>query len=606
MTPKFLTAFAIASLGLAACVTDSTGSDVNDQTEINAQPKDGGEVEIFRSNRSGNYDFRLEAKNGEILLQSGQGYDLVGSAVNGALSLKDNGTKTEGYEVLPDSSNREGRSDGAWYFRVKAANGAVLGFSESYSSKSAAVKGASTTMAYLKGKTKADLWSDQCGFEMYQGNDGGHWFRLRAANGEKLLRSQSYSTEQAAKTGIDTVVTIAIAAENRVADLSEGESMGNTERFELYEADVSSNDADRWGWRLVAANNEIVATGGELFSSKAAASDSLEVVRTHAFDEIACWTSRNDSELPLLATNDLTQEEETEIASVDLTYTPVVIEAEAADGGEVEIYRSAQSGKYDFRLEASNGDILLQSGQRYESMGGALNGALSLRANGQYTESIELLPDSSNREGRSDGAWYVRVKATNGAVLGFSQSYSNKAAATEGATTMMSLLLGDTKADLWSDQCGFEMYRGNDDNMWFRLRADNGEKVLRSQGYSNEQSAKTGIDTVVTTAIVAVDRVVDLSEGESMGNTERFELYEANVSDADTDRWGWRLVAANNEIVASGGELFSSKAAANDSLELVRAHAFEEISCWTARTDTALPSLSEDGCADELDYFGAN
>ncbi|MCA9620308.1 MAG: DUF1508 domain-containing protein [Myxococcales bacterium] len=597
MNRTFFAAFTLAALGFNACTVDGTDSGSNDATEIDANAKNGGEVEVYRSVSSDKYDFRLEAKNGEILVQSGQRYDALDGAMNGALSLKENGVSSEAYELVPSSSNVEGRYDGDWFFRVKAQNGRTLAFSEIYSSKGAAKKGAQATMAYLKGKTKVDMWSDQCGFEMFTGRDGKEWFRLRADNGAKILRSQGYSSEAAAKDGIDTVVTTAIVARDRVVDRTAGESMGNTQRFEIYES-----DAGGFGWRLVAANNQTVATGGELFETKEAALDSLQLVRDHAFDEAACWTARSDSQLPLLAPEDLGADEEVaaSLPTVDPTFTPTDLDAEATAGGEVEIYRSSRSGKYDFRLEAKNGLIVLQSGQRYERAGAALDGALSLKENGQLSERYELSPSTDNPEGRADMGWFFRVKASNGAVLAFSEVYGTKSDAKVAANTAMGYLRGETKADLWTDQCGFELYTGEDDGYWFRLQADNGERLLRSQSYGDESAAKTGIDTVVTTAIIARDEVVDLSAGESAGNAARFEIYEADVASGVSERWGWRLKAANNEIVASGGELFSSKDAALDSLDLVREHAFDEIACWTARNDEALPALDAEALGEEL------
>lgn len=81
----------------------------------------------------GKYYFHLKAKNGEIVLQS-QGYTTKTSATNGIASVKTNGAVVARYEV-------RAAADGNSYFVLKATNGAVIGRSEMYVSKSGAESG---------------------------------------------------------------------------------------------------------------------------------------------------------------------------------------------------------------------------------------------------------------------------------------------------------------------------------------------------------------------------------------------------------------------------------------------------------------------------------
>lgn len=87
------------------------------------------------------YYFHLKAKNGAIVLQS-QGYTTRTSATNGIASVKSNGANATRYEV------REAR-DGKFYFVLKAGNGAVVGVSEMYASKSNAEQGTAAVMGLL-------------------------------------------------------------------------------------------------------------------------------------------------------------------------------------------------------------------------------------------------------------------------------------------------------------------------------------------------------------------------------------------------------------------------------------------------------------------------
>jgi uncharacterized protein YegP (UPF0339 family) len=42
-------------------------------------------------------------------------------------------------------------------------------------------------------------------FEIFKGNDGKYYFRLKAANGEIIAHSEGYSTKQGANDGIASV-----------------------------------------------------------------------------------------------------------------------------------------------------------------------------------------------------------------------------------------------------------------------------------------------------------------------------------------------------------------------------------------------------------------
>ena len=42
-------------------------------------------------------------------------------------------------------------------------------------------------------------------FELYQGKDRKHYFRLKATNGETILASQGYKSKASARNGVDSV-----------------------------------------------------------------------------------------------------------------------------------------------------------------------------------------------------------------------------------------------------------------------------------------------------------------------------------------------------------------------------------------------------------------
>jgi uncharacterized protein len=79
------------------------------------------------------YYFHVKALNGEIVLQS-QSYTTKASAIAGMDSVKINAINTARFSVLP-------AADGKFYFTLKAANGQVIAFGETYASKANAERG---------------------------------------------------------------------------------------------------------------------------------------------------------------------------------------------------------------------------------------------------------------------------------------------------------------------------------------------------------------------------------------------------------------------------------------------------------------------------------
>lgn len=92
-----------------------------------------------------------------------------------------------------------------------------------------------------------------------------------------------------------------------------------------------------------------------------------------------------------------------------------------------EIYQS-KSGKYYFRLKASNGQTILSS-QGYAQKSGAKNGVESVRKNVSREGGIERF------EGKN-GEHYFRVKATNGQTVASSEGYASASGAAGGIASV--------------------------------------------------------------------------------------------------------------------------------------------------------------------------
>ena len=84
---------------------------------------------VLSTCKDGQYYFRLQAANGEPILQS-EGYKARTGAENGIESVKENAPKDERYV-------RKQSTDGQFYFNLRAANHEVIGVSEMYTTPAA-------------------------------------------------------------------------------------------------------------------------------------------------------------------------------------------------------------------------------------------------------------------------------------------------------------------------------------------------------------------------------------------------------------------------------------------------------------------------------------
>merc|ERR1712039_474190 len=83
-----------------------------------------GKFELFKSDKNGEFYFRLKAGNGEIILAS-EGYKAKAGAENGIESVRTNAAN-------PDRFEKRENKNGHPYFVLKAGNGEIIGMSEMY------------------------------------------------------------------------------------------------------------------------------------------------------------------------------------------------------------------------------------------------------------------------------------------------------------------------------------------------------------------------------------------------------------------------------------------------------------------------------------------
>ncbi|SES40727.1 hypothetical protein SAMN04490244_11748 [Tranquillimonas rosea] len=97
--------------------------------------------------------------------------------------------------------------------------------------------------------------------------------------------------------------------------------------------------------------------------------------------------------------------------------------------GKFELYRD-RAGEFRFRLKAGNGRIILVS-EGYKRKPSATKGIASVRRNATKDMQFE-------RTETSDGKYRFNLRATNGQVVGTSESYESVSTRDNGIAAVMS------------------------------------------------------------------------------------------------------------------------------------------------------------------------
>ena len=108
-----------------------------------------GKFEIYQSEKSQEYYFRLKAGNGENILGS-EGYTTKSAAEKGVASVQKNGSDEGKYET------KEAKN-GKFHFNLKAGNGQVIGSSQLYKTESGMKSGIQSVMKNSQDAKVEDL-----------------------------------------------------------------------------------------------------------------------------------------------------------------------------------------------------------------------------------------------------------------------------------------------------------------------------------------------------------------------------------------------------------------------------------------------------------------
>jgi uncharacterized protein YegP (UPF0339 family) len=184
---------ATLSASVLACTADAADPVTeNDWSELASRPS----FDLYKD-AGGQFRFNLLSSTADVLVSS-QGYVTRLGALNGLVSVLDNGAYRASYDVKT-------AANGGTYFNLLAANKQVIATSQVYATAALADADVTRTMGAVVAYVEA--WEHGTGARFALKLDaGGQWyFNLHAKNGAIVLRSERYETEAAALNGIFSV-----------------------------------------------------------------------------------------------------------------------------------------------------------------------------------------------------------------------------------------------------------------------------------------------------------------------------------------------------------------------------------------------------------------
>jgi len=153
-------------------------------------------IETYRDS-AGEWRWRLVHRNGQMLADSGEGYTRRRDARRAIDRIRD-GIDEMDMEVYEDSA-------GEYRWRLEAPNGQIMADSgEGYSDRSGAEDAVERFREYMPEADTLDV--GEAAFELYEDSAGEHRWRLRHRNGQMLADSgEGYTDRSSARDGIESV-----------------------------------------------------------------------------------------------------------------------------------------------------------------------------------------------------------------------------------------------------------------------------------------------------------------------------------------------------------------------------------------------------------------
>ncbi len=184
-------------LSLSTLSTVNCASSGDEYGETDDEAASAGKLTFWQAS-DGQWHFNLKSGNGGILLTS-EAYAARTGAINGALSVLDNGVDPAMFEIAPASKG--------YVVHLLGANREIISFSETYATKSSATRAVSSCVKAITSYLDRREAATGARTEVSQGASGQFHFNFFASNGKIVLSSEHYTTEEAAFNGAFAVQT---------------------------------------------------------------------------------------------------------------------------------------------------------------------------------------------------------------------------------------------------------------------------------------------------------------------------------------------------------------------------------------------------------------
>jgi uncharacterized protein YegP (UPF0339 family) len=305
------------------------------------------------------------------------------------------------------------------------------------------------------------IGESQSQFELFEDAAGNYRWRLRHRNTNVIAASgEGYSSRRKAQQGLSGVKRDAYGAsvvdiERTDADVDEVTDATEGEEAPEYAPDVESqatfeqyeDNAGEYRWRLRHDNGQIIASGGEGYSSKSGLERAVERVRGYV--------------------------QPADYLSVD----PVAF----------ELYKD-NADEWRWRLVHETGQNLADGGEGYSSRTKAAQGIDSVRTNAPDGGSAEFEISEDNR-----GKYRWRLRHRNGEIIADSgQGYADERGAKQAVDRVRSYAPDAPHLDIGS--AAFEIYEDEGEEWRWRLRSRNGNGLATSgEGYGSRREAEKAV-----------------------------------------------------------------------------------------------------------------
>jgi uncharacterized protein YegP (UPF0339 family) len=204
----------VLSLSTLAATGCAMGGADDGFGEVDGEAAAAGKFDLWQAT-DGQWHFHLKSGNGRILLTS-EAYTSRTAAINGVLSVLDNGVDPAQYELV--------QAENGYLLHLVAPNHEIISFSQSYATKSSAKRAITScvnaTTSYLD---KREAVSAGARVDVAQGETGTFRFNLFASNGQIVLSSEAYASAAAAYNGAFAVQAASqLDSEYRILENADG------------------------------------------------------------------------------------------------------------------------------------------------------------------------------------------------------------------------------------------------------------------------------------------------------------------------------------------------------------------------------------------------